>query len=121
MVMAGIVPGQSTLAGNRSTLGYREVRARRATALSPVGRVLRGHEFHWSIASEPAAEVAAYDVLGGTGRVEGDASDNVLASYVHLHFASDAALAPRLVDACAGGEARGALAPAQRWTSRRGE
>jgi cobyrinic acid a,c-diamide synthase len=119
--MAGIVPGESTLAGKRLTLGYREVRARRATALAPAGAVLRGHEFHWSVASEPGSEVAAYDVLDGTGRVEGYAAGSVLASYVHLHFASDSGLAPRLIDACARGEERAALAPAQPRTSRRGE
>jgi cobyrinic acid a,c-diamide synthase len=119
--MASIVPGQSTLAGKRLTLGYREVRARRATALGPAGAVLRGHEFHWSVASEPDPEVAAYDVLDGTGRVEGYASGNVLASYVHLHLASDSALAPRLVAACAGGDAQAAVAPVVLRRSARGE
>jgi cobyrinic acid a,c-diamide synthase len=119
--MAGIVPGESTLDGKRLTLGYREVRARRATALAATGQVLRGHEFHWSVAREPARETAAYDFLDGTARVEGYVSDNVLASYVHLHFASDAALAPRLVEACSFEAVQGSLAPAQPRTSRRAE
>jgi precorrin isomerase len=39
-------------------------------------------------------------VLDGSGRLEGYAADNILASYVHLHFASHQALAPRFVEVC---------------------
>ena len=99
--MSGIVPGQSTLVGRRLTLGYREVRARRETPLCHAGQQLRGHEFHWSMCDPPPAELAAYDVLGGPAHVEGYAAGNILASYVHLHLASDPKLAPRFVDACA--------------------
>ena len=98
--MAGIVPGESTLVGKRLTLGYREVRARQDTPLARAGQQLRGHEFHWSICDAPGPGTAAYDVLGGAARVEGYVSANVLASYVHLHFASDAGLARRFVESC---------------------
>lgn len=101
--MAGLVPGESTLAGKRLTLGYREVRARRDTPIAQAGQRLRGHEFHWSVCEPPPEPLAAYDVLGDTPRAEGYAAGNVLASYVHLHFASDPTLAPRFVDACATG------------------
>lgn len=99
--MTGIVPGQSTLVGKRLTLGYREVTARRDTPIARAGHQLRGHEFHWSVCDPPPDGLAAYDVHGESPRVEGYAAGNVLASYVHLHFASDPALAPRFVDACA--------------------
>jgi hypothetical protein len=99
--MAGIVPGQSTLVGKRLTLGYREVRARRDSPIATAGQQLRGHEFHWSVCDPPGDALAAYDVMGGPPRAEGYASGNVLASYVHMHFASDPGLARRFVDACA--------------------
>jgi cobyrinic acid a,c-diamide synthase len=98
--MAGIVPGQSTLVGKRLTLGYREVRARRDTPVALAGQTLRGHEFHWSVCDRLPPDRAAYDVLGGAPRAEGFAGNSVLASYVHLHFASDTALAPRFVRTC---------------------
>jgi cobyrinic acid a,c-diamide synthase len=99
--MAGLAPGTSTLVGKRLTLGYREVRARRASPIAAEGQMLRGHEFHWSVCEPPSSETAAYEIADGSGRVEGYAADNVLASYVHVHFASDPRLAPRFVDACA--------------------
>ena len=99
--MAGLLPGTSTLLGARLALGYREIRARKDTLLTAVGAPLRGHEFHWSRSDQPPAELAAYDVADGSGRAEGFATYNVLASYVHLHFAADRMLAPRFVGACA--------------------
>jgi cobyrinic acid a,c-diamide synthase len=98
--MAGIVPGQSTLVGRGLTLGYREVRARRDSPVARADQRLRGHEFHWSLCDPPPDEIAAYDVLGDAARAEGYAIENVLASYLHLHFASDPMLAPRFVESC---------------------
>ena len=99
--MAGLIPGWSSLERGRLTLGYREVRARRDSPLARRGDALRGHEFHWSVLDRaPVAESAAYDVLGDS-RLEGYARGHVLASYVHLHFGSDPALTPRLIEACA--------------------
>ena len=98
--MAGIIPGWSTMDRARLTLGYREVRARRPSLLHEAHDVVRGHEFHWSVAEPPGQDEAAYEVVD-SGALEGYARDNVLASYVHLHFAADARLAPRLVEACA--------------------
>jgi cobyrinic acid a,c-diamide synthase len=99
-VMAGLLPGASALTKQRLTLGYREVRARQASALLPAGRLVRGHEFHWSVADPPPPGLAAYDIVGEPGRVEGFAVGSVLASYVHLHFGSEPALARRFVEAC---------------------
>ena len=108
--MAGVIPGWSSMERKRLTLGYREVRSRRRTILSDAGTVLRGHEFHWSVGEAPMPEIAAYDVLGASERLEGYAAQNLLASYVHLHFGTDARLAPRFVEAC--GKARASRGPA---------
>lgn len=95
--LVGVLPGTSTLVGRRLTLGYREARARRSSLLATAGQLLRGHEFHWSVAEPPSPERAAYDILGGPDRVEGVAAGNVLASYLHVHLASSSGLAPRFV------------------------
>lgn len=100
--MAGLVPGVSTLANKRLTLGYREARARRDSPIAKAGQTVRGHEFHWSVCDPPSSELAAYEIMDGIRRAEGYAAGNILASYVHVHFASDPRLAPRFVDACAG-------------------
>jgi cobyrinic acid a,c-diamide synthase len=99
--MTRVLPGWSTMERARLTLGYREARAVRSTMLLQTGDRVRGHEFHWSVAAPPPDELAAYELRTSPPRLEGYAADNVLASYIHLHFGSDARLAPRLVAACA--------------------
>ncbi|MGH2458909.1 MAG: cobyrinate a,c-diamide synthase [Chloroflexota bacterium] len=96
--MVGLVPGWSAMTSQRLTLGYREVRARRDTALLRQGQTARGHEFHWSaLEAAPPAEASAYDLAGASARYEGFAKGNLLASYCHLHFGSNPDLAPTLV------------------------
>jgi cobyrinic acid a,c-diamide synthase len=99
--LVGALPGTSALVGKRLTLGYREARVRRSSLLAEAGQAIRGHEFHWSVAEPPAHADAAYDILGGAERVEGLAVGNVLASYLHVHLASDPRLAPRFVETAA--------------------
>jgi cobyrinic acid a,c-diamide synthase len=99
--MTGLLPGWSTMERARLTLGYREATALGQTLLLDAGARVRGHEFHWSIAEAPPTSLAAYELAGDPPRLEGYATGNVLASYLHLHFGSDAGLAPRFVEACA--------------------
>ena len=99
--LAGIVPGWSTLDRPRLHVGYRTAVARRSSFLLDAGERLRGHEFHWSRVTAVPAETAAYAIDGEEGRVEGFVRGNVLASYLHVHFGSDARMAPRFVEACA--------------------
>lgn len=104
--MVGLVPGRTVMENRRVGLGYREVRARRATLLWDAGATGRCHEFHWSRLAEPLPETnAAFDVLG-EGRTEGYAQGNLLASYLHFHFGSGTQLARRLAQACIDYQAR---------------
>jgi cobyrinic acid a,c-diamide synthase len=99
--MTGVIPLSSSMHDQRLTLGYRTVTARCRTPLMRAGQTVRGHEFHWSgLTNEPSTDVAAYDVAEQQGRAEGYAAGNVLASYMHLHFGADPALAPAFVSAC---------------------
>ena len=103
--MAGVVPLRSSMAQRRLTLGYRLATARVEGPHLAAGQTVRGHEFHWSTLEAPAAsDTSAYSLearAGGDATAEGYASANVWASYVHLHFAADAAIAPRFVATCA--------------------
>ncbi|HZT07181.1 MAG TPA: cobyrinate a,c-diamide synthase [Chloroflexota bacterium] len=99
--MAGIVPLDSAMQWRRAVLGYRTVTALRPSPLLPVGAEVTGHEFHYSVLGAPAPpERAAYRIAERGGGLEGYAVDNVLASYVHVHFAHDAAIARRFVERC---------------------
>ena len=99
--LAGVVPLRSSMSRTRLTLGYRTATARAAGPHVTRGQTVRGHEFHWSALDDAVdAETAAYDLAEGAA-LEGYARENVWASYVHLHFASDPGIAPRLVESCA--------------------
>ncbi len=104
---AGLVPARAVSASGRLSLGYAEVQARRPLPCLAEGGRARGHQFHYSrLDRELAPQAAAYSLLPG-GEVAGYSDGaNLLASHVHLHFASNAGIAPRLVGACTGGSAR---------------
>lgn len=98
--LAGVVPLRSSMSRTRLTLGYRTASARADGPHVERGQTVRGHEFHWSTLDAPVApEAAAYHLAEGDV-LDGYARDNVWASYVHLHFASDPRLAPRFVATC---------------------
>jgi cobyrinic acid a,c-diamide synthase len=100
--MAGLVPIASAMQRERVTVGYRTATALRRTMLLEPGGQVVGHEFHYSQPESPAAEeYAAYRLAERGGAAEGYAAGNVLASYLHLHFGSDPAMARRFVAACA--------------------
>jgi cobyrinic acid a,c-diamide synthase len=101
--MIGALPGQVRMSG-KMVLGYREIKASRDTVLMPVGGVMRGHEFHYSEWIKPEM-TADYPFIvrqrsGERLPQEGFAEGNLLASYVHLHFASNPEIAPNFVTAC---------------------
>lgn len=91
--MAGILPTKARMLERRKALGYREVTIRSGRTLFSPGKKARGHEFHYSeIEFMPTGVKRAYKVSRpGNGEVykEGYVVGSVLASYVHLHFASN--------------------------------
>lgn len=101
--MVGVLPGGSRMR-QRLVMGYRQLVARRDSLLLKRGDQVRGHEFHYSDWWDGPAELpAAYDVVtdeGEPSRTEGFAGGNLLASYIHLHFAARPAMASRWVQTC---------------------
>jgi len=77
------------------TLGYRRAVLAVDTPLAPAGAELRGHEFHYS-ELDPPGDALAWEGRHGRGR-GGFASPTLLASYLHLHLASDPRRAERFV------------------------
>ncbi len=123
--MAGILPFGTRMLPRRKALGYTEVVLRRQCLLGGPGRVIRGHEFHYSeiVGQEPEAgsgkrEAAcdevhysensklefAYDLRRRkheAPRPEGYQAGSVLASYIHLHWGSAPEAAGQFVSHCA--------------------
>lgn len=101
--MAGVLPGRARMR-EQLRMGYRQVKTIRDCLLLRKGETTRGHEFHYSDWVDNRAPPAAYEVVPRRGErawTEGYAQGNLLASYVHLHFGSHAALAGNMVRACA--------------------
>ena len=97
--MFGVLPAASRMQRRTLTIGYREVESLRSSPLMPKGMRVRGHEFHWSVANPPTAQVAAYR-LSDSDALEGFCIGSTLASYIHLNFAGTPALARSFVTAC---------------------
>jgi len=109
--MAGLLPGEIAMSGGLKALGYGEVLWKRDSFLAPAGTRVPGHLFHWSSLAEPVGEEPVFE-MDRTGEIlnEGFLYKNVLASYVHFHFASCPSLAGNFVKAAL--EYRKTAAPA---------
>jgi cobyrinic acid a,c-diamide synthase len=102
--MAGLVPGVARMTDKLAALGYRHAAALRPNLLADPGDELRAHEFRYStwICDEPVAGAdTAWQVRGTRIAAPADSggfvSGNLLASYLHIHFAQRAGLANRFV------------------------
>jgi cobyrinic acid a,c-diamide synthase len=103
--MAGLVPGVARMTEKLAALGYRHAVALRSNLLADGGEVLRGHEFRYSrwVCDEPiSGHEVAWQVRGTRAEAPADAggfvSGNLLASYLHIHFAQRAGIASRFVE-----------------------
>ncbi|MBS3976552.1 MAG: cobyrinate a,c-diamide synthase [Syntrophomonadaceae bacterium] len=99
--MSGVIPATAIMERKIQGLGYRVATALKDNAIAPAGIQLYGHEFHYSklIHSEPFPW--AYHYNGHQeGSMEGYASGNILASYLHLHWAGQPETAARFISRC---------------------
>src|SRR3990172_1512788 len=101
--MVGIFPWVSKMLEKRKSLGYREVKVVDCQFLKK-GHKIRGHEYHYSEIDEPPQKIKrCYQLTPHTSRLtasEGYLCKNTLASYIHLHFASNPKFAEGFVRAC---------------------
>lgn len=102
--MAGIIPATAVMQKRLAALGYREVTAVSDTVLLGQGESARGHEFHYSTiqyGGDGWAWPYAFSVTSrGSVRLDGWAEGNLLASYMHLHWASRPFMVPRWIARC---------------------
>jgi cobyrinic acid a,c-diamide synthase len=92
--LVGLLPIETAMLPKLRSLGYSEVAWRDDSLWGPAGQIARGHEFHYShiVADEssPDGWQPAYTVRRGPSEhaCVGFCKGNVLAGYVHLHWAS---------------------------------
>ena len=89
--MAAILPFSMEMTGKLAKFGYVTVDLTRDCLLGARGTVLRGHSFHYSRITAAPDLPTSYRVtysLSVQQEDEGFSLDNILASYIHLHFGS---------------------------------
>jgi cobyrinic acid a,c-diamide synthase len=90
---AALIPAEIKMTSKLQEMGYREITAVSDNLLLKEGDQARGHVFHYSQITNIAAELERKYKY--RDQLEGYSSfDNILASYVHLHFWSN----PKLVE-----------------------
>jgi cobyrinic acid a,c-diamide synthase len=102
--MAGLIPGVAAMSPRLQALWYVEIETRAPSILGPAGTRFRGHQFRYSILENDGRAVlphlyAVRPKWGGEFE-EGYARENLVASYVHAHWASNPSIAESLVRAC---------------------
>jgi cobyrinic acid a,c-diamide synthase len=94
--MVGVVPTKIEMTNQLVDFGYCDITTTRKSILGPQGTSARGHQFHYSRCSSRGE---AYRVLQGPrDYTEGFVFPNGIASYVHLHFLSNPALARNMLN-----------------------
>lgn len=105
--MVGLLPTEACMREKLQALGYVEVETQTRSLLGAKGARFRGHQFRYSeLEPEPPAALLerAYSLRrrrGAETTSEGYLRNNVLASYVHAHWASNPNVAAAFVEACA--------------------
>jgi cobyrinic acid a,c-diamide synthase len=99
----GVYPVTARMLPKRNALGYRQVETVAPSLLGPASTIARGHEFHYSEMEAMPPQLERYYRVSRQGEdlgLEGYVVGNCLASYLHLHFGSNPALAPAFVASC---------------------
>jgi len=101
--MSGVFPASAKMLPCRRALGYRQVELTGDSLLGSAGTTVRGHEFHYSEVEMPAAVERCYRLSRRGGKqlgTEGYRINNVIGSYLHLHFGSNPQVVENFVNFC---------------------
>jgi cobyrinic acid a,c-diamide synthase len=113
--MVGLLPIWARMLNRLKSLGYVEVTLTDNSLWGDRGAVLRGHEFHYSELIGPPLDDPRWAQVYAIKRrrsekilTEGFQQNNVLASYVHLHWASQPRSVETFVNRCGANSVRNA-------------
>ncbi len=105
--LVGLLPSWTRMLPRLKFLGYVEVTLTKDSLFGPAGRQIRGHEFHYSeLIGDPLGDnqwSAAYRLRRRPTSIEnfeGFQRGNILASYIHGHFASRPDSVSHFVSVC---------------------
>lgn len=100
--MASLLPVEVRMESHHLVIRYVEIRTTVDSVLGPRGTRARGHEFHHSRLVDPPPGIQAFKVRDSSGKrfATGFRRRNILASYLHLHFASNPTIPRAFVEEC---------------------
>lgn len=98
--MCGVLDGVSTMTRKLQTVGYVSAELTRDCVLGKAGDVLRAHEFHFSTTDVSGEAFKCTRMRTGKEYLAGAVRKNLVASYLHIHFAGCPRAAEAFVDAC---------------------
>ena len=100
--MAGVLPLSMQMTDRLVQFGYVTIEFTEDCLLGRKGTIVRGHSFHHSQIASQGKIATNYHVqysLSGKEDMEGFGQGNLLASYIHLHFRANPAVAENFVAA----------------------
>lgn len=99
--MCGVIDGSATMTNKLQTVGYVDAEILRDCSIGRIGDKIHAHEFHFSTA-ETSAEKIFHCTRLRTGKeyFAGAVVKNVVASYLHVHFAGCPNVAKNFIDTC---------------------
>lgn len=103
--MVNLIPAVCSMEKTLQMIGYVQARALSTNLLCAQGDVLKGHEFHFSKMTYDEEKTFPFafefeKMRPGPAYAGGFAVKNVLASYLHLHFAGNRLPARCFIDKC---------------------
>ena len=90
--MAGVLGANSRMTGKLQALGFTEAETVMDSVFSKKGKVIRGHEFHYSVTECDKDAHLVYRLKRGKGIIDGRdglIEHNTMASYMHTHPVSN--------------------------------
>lgn len=101
--MCGVIPGGAEMTEKLQTVGYVEATLTGDCVIGRAGDKIRTHEFHFSREIESSGGEKIFDcekLRTGKKYFAGFAGKNIVASYLHIHFAGQSGAAKNFVNAC---------------------
>ena len=99
--MCGVLDGAATMTNKLQSVGYVEAEIFRDCAIGKAGDKIRAHEFHFSTAETSNEKIFKCTRLRtGKEYFAGAVKKNLVASYLHIHFAGSPDAAKSFVDTC---------------------
>ena len=99
--MCNVLDGAATMTNKLQMVGYVEAEILRDCAIGKAGDKIRAHEFHFSTAETSDEKIfKCQRMRTGAEYFAGVAKKNLVASYLHIHFAGNPSAAKNFIQRC---------------------